>query len=169
MRRLASLMAATALVVTLATPVAAAGPVRTWLTEEEIPFGAEYCGFPVLLEDYFAKVKAFEFPVARDGSQRFTTAGVFKSTLANVDTGESIDVVLGGHLVQTLAADGSLHVEGKENTLIWYGSADAALAESGQGIFIVNGRATEDYDATGAFTGATYGGRLTDVCAMLAE
>jgi hypothetical protein len=76
---------------------------------------------------------------------------------------------LGGHLVQTLAPDGSLHVEGKGNTLLWYSAAEAALAESGQGLFIVNGRATEDYDATGAFTGASYGGRLTDVCAMLAE
>jgi len=168
-RRIVSLLAATLLALLSAMPAAAqGGPERIWLGEEEIPFGEEYCGFPVLLEDYFATTKVLIFPADEDGNQRLIQNGVFKSTVTNLDDpGQSTNLNLGGKITLYFNADGTVRVEGSGTILLWYSPVEAAVSELGAGIFLLHGRATERYGPTGLVE-ATYTGRVTDLCAQLA-
>lgn len=168
-RRIVSILAATLLVLLSALPAAAKGPERFWLTPEEILFGPEYCGFPVLLEDSFSSVKAMVFPPDGDGNQRIVQSGLFKSSLTNLaDTGESTTLNLGGKITIYFRADGTVRAEGSGTILLWYSPAEAAVSELGSGLFLAHGRATERYGPAGNLVEATYTGRVTDLCAQLA-
>jgi hypothetical protein len=169
-RRLIALATGAALALGVAAPVAAqGGPDREWLEEEVILFGEEYCGFEVLLEDHFAKVKVLSFPQDAAGNQRFIVAGVFKSTLTNLETGASIDITLGGSITYDEAADGTAVGVGRGTVLFWYSDEEAAGSQLGQGLFYGRGTGTEWYDASGMVERATFTGRSTDLCAELSR
>ncbi len=167
-RRLVSLLAAAVLLLGVAAPVAAQGPETNWLPEEVIPFGSEFCGFPVLLEDHFAKVKELIFPPDEKGNQRIIVSGVYKSTLTNESTGESMRINIPGKLAIHFDADGSSVWHGSGNILVWYTPDQADESELGSGLFLVRGRVTEVYDAEFNLIEATYTGHVTDLCAELA-
>ncbi|MBW3612364.1 MAG: hypothetical protein KY392_00725 [Chloroflexi bacterium] len=168
MRRLVSLLASLALTLAVAAPAAAQGPERNWLPEEVIPFGPEYCGFPVLLEDQFAKVKELIFPPDGEGNQRIIVTGIYKSTLTNETTGEAIGINIPGKLTIHFLADGSSVWHGSGHILVWYTPDQADESELGAGLFLVRGRVTEVYDADFNLIEATSTGRVTDLCAQLA-
>ena len=167
MRRLISLLAAALLLLALAAPVAAQGPERSWTEESELSFGPEYCGFPAQLVDTFSANKALVFPPDGDGNSRIILAGVIKSTLTNLDTEAATDVVLGGKINIFIRADGSAHVRGSGSIFVWYSPTEAPVTETGAGLFLVHGRATETYSAEGELLSADYTGRLIDLCAEL--
>ena len=165
MRRLISLLAAALLLLAVAVPVAAQGPERFWTEESELFFGPEYCGFPAQLVDTFSANKALVFPPDGEGNSRIIAAGVIKSTLTNTDA--ATDVVLGGKITIFIGADGSAHVRGSGTIFLWYSSTEAPVAETGAGLFLLHGFATETYSAEGALLSADYTGRLIDLCAEL--
>ena len=167
--RAMSLCAALLALVVAVGPVAAAGarPVLTWLPKETIDFGAEYCGFPVQLQDTFAAMLQAEYPVDRHGNQRTTFTGIFKSRLTNQETGRTTNIGLPGYSVFTVHADGSADYRVLGTALAWYTEADEAVSELDQGIWYVVGSATERYDPDGNLVEATYSGRKTDLCARL--
>ena len=133
MRRLVGLLAAIALLLTVAAPVAAQGPARFWTEEVVQSFGPEYCGFPVELVDSFSANKALVFPADDDGNSRIIAAGVIKSTVTNLDSGATTDVNLGGKVTISFAGDGSVHAEGNGTIFGWYSPAEASAAETGVG------------------------------------
>ena len=167
MRRLVGLLAAIALLLAVAAPVAAQGPERFWTEETVQSFGPEYCGFPVELVDSFSANKALVFPADDDGNSRIIAAGVIKSTVTNLDSGAATDVNLGGKVTIFFAGDGSVHAEGNGTIFVWYSPAEASAAETGAGLFLVQGRATEQYSTEGVLLSADYTGRLVDLCAEL--
>jgi hypothetical protein len=166
MRRFATLIAASLLILAVAAP-AAAQPERTWLEPETIHFEG-YCPFPVLLEDDAVKVKELAFPPDAEGDQRLIYPGFYKSTLTNLATGASIRIMTSGSVNFTIRADGTASASGHGRTLVWYTAADAPDSDLGQGLFIVRGVATETYDADFNVTSATYRGTVRDICAELA-
>ena len=167
MRRLVGFLAAIALLLAAAAPVAAQGPERSWTEESELSFGPEYCGFPAQLVDTFSANKALVFPPDGDGNSRILAPGVIKSTLTNLDTEAATDVVLGGKITILIRADGSAHVRGSGSIFVWYSPTEAPVTETGAGLFLVHGRATETYSAEGALLSADYTGQLIDLCAEL--
>ena len=167
MRRLISLLAAALLLLALAAPVAAQGPERSWTEETELSFGPEYCGFPAQLVDTFSANKALVFPPDGDGNSRIVLAGVIKSTLTNLDTEATTDVVLGGKINIFIGTDGSARVRGSGSIFLWYSPTEAPVTETGAGLFLVHGRATETYSAEGELLSADYTGQLIDLCAAL--
>ena len=117
--------------------------------------------------DSFSANKALVFPADDDGNSRIIAAGVIKSTVTNLDSGAATDVNLGGKVTILFAGDGSVHAEGNGTIFVWYSPAEAAAAETGAGLFLVQGRATEQYSTEGVLLSADYTGRLVDLCAEL--
>ena len=105
-------------------------------------------------------------PTAR-GTAAILLAGVIKSTLTNLDSEADTDVVLGGKINILIGADGSAHVRGTGTIFLWYSPTEAPVTETGAGLFLVHGRATETYSDEGALLNADYTGRLIDLCAKL--
>jgi len=167
MRRLIGLLVAVVLLLAAAAPVAAQGPERFWTGESELSFGPEYCGFPAQLVDSFSANKALVFPPDRHGNSRIISSGVIKSTVTNLESSQATDVVLGGKITIFIRADGSVRVEGSGTIFLWYSPTEAPVAETGAGLFLLHGRATERYSAEGALISAEYTGRLVDLCAEL--
>jgi hypothetical protein len=169
MRRSLSLLAAALLLVALAAPVAAAGPERFWTEESELSFGPEYCGFPAQLVDSFSANKSLVFPPDTDGNVRIISPGVIRSTLTNLDSDASTRLNLGGKITIRIAGDGSAHVRGSGTIFLWYSPTEAPVAETGAGLFLLHGHATEVYSVEGALLSAEYTGRLIDLCAELGD
>ena len=155
MRRLTSLLAAALLLLAHAAPVAAQGPERFWTDETEMSFGPEYCGFPAQLVDTHSANKSLVFPPDRHGNSRIIAAGVIKSTVTNLDSGAATDVVLGGKINILIGADGSAHVRGSGSIFVWYSPTEAPVTETGAGLFLVHGGATETYSAEGELLSPT--------------
>ena len=167
MRRLIAMLGAALLLLAAAAPVAAQGPERFWTEESELSFGPEYCGFPTQLVDSFSANKALVFPPDDDGNFRIIAAGVIKSTVTNLDSEAATDIVLGGKISIFVGGDGSARVRGSGTIFLWYSPAEAPVTETGAGLFLLHGRATEVYSAEGALLSADYTGRLVDLCDQL--
>jgi hypothetical protein len=167
MRRLVGVLAAIGFLLAAAAPVAAQGPERSWTEEAVQSFGSEYCGFPVELVDTFSANKALVFPPDGDGNSRINAPGVIKSTVTNLDSGAAIDVNLGGRVAIFFGGDGSVRAEANGTIFAWYSPSEAAAAETGGGLFLVQGRVTEQYSTEGVLLRADYTGRLVDLCAEL--
>jgi hypothetical protein len=171
MRRLFAVGSALALTLVLAAPVAAQGaPERERWTEPEILFfGEEICGFEIMLEDTFANVNAFFFPVDRHGNERMMFSGGFRSTLTNLETHASIDITYFGRQVWWISADGTAEVTTSGGTLFWFTEQEAEVSEFGHGMWLLRGQGIERYDADGNLVHAGYRGKIVlDVCAALA-
>ena len=121
----------------------------------------------VLGADTFARVQILTFPEQADGTVRQDIQQIFRGTLTNEDTGASIPYVLAGRGAFQFLADGRTLISGRGTSLVWYGAADAAASQLGQGIFLVNGTTSERYDAEGNLVAASARGRIVDVCAAL--
>jgi hypothetical protein len=150
---------------TIATPVLAVQPGRTWIGEETILYDG-YCSFPVLLEDSHASVKELAFPPDATGAQRLIYAGVFQSTLTNLDTGATTEVVIGSRVTYRFLADGTGRADASGRVLYYYTAEEAGVSELGQGLFLGAGRGFEEYDENG-LTRAGFTGRATDLCEVL--
>ena len=122
---------------------------------------------PVELVDSFSANKALVFPPDGDGNSRLIAPGAIKSTVTNLDSGAATDVILGGKVAVFFGGDGSVRAEGTGTIFVWYSPAEAAAAETGAGLFLVQGRATEQYSTEGVLLQADYTGRLVDLCAEL--
>ena len=142
------------LVLALATPAAAARPLR-----EVIPpagdFTEESCGFPVLVhqEGYTIRLTFYD---KNDEVLRTTqTYPQFKVTLTNLETGKSLRIVDPG---PGFFDEGTLVGSGP-----WFwGQQNPVTGEPG--MFLTYGRFTLDFD-TGAIS---LNGRIRDLCAELA-
>jgi hypothetical protein len=167
MRRFVGLLAAIGFLLAAAAPVVAQGPERSWTEEAVQSFGSEYCGFPVELVDTFSANKTLVFPPDGDGNSRINAPGVIKSTVTNLDSAAAIDVTLGGRVTIFFGGDGSVSAEANGTIFAWYSPAEAAAAETGSGLFLVQGRVTEQYSTEGVLVRADYTGRLVDLCAEL--
>ena len=170
MRRLVSLAIALASLAVFAAPVAAQGPER--FPNEPTTLGPEVfgdaCDFPVELVDTFAAGSTKVFPIDEDGDERILSTGGFRSTLTNLDTGETIDIKYFGRVQLTYRADGTADVSASGGTLNWITSGDV-LSTLGRGIWLVHGHITGRIDAETFFflEPERVTGQVVDVCAAL--
>ena len=163
-----ALLAAALLMVLAASPAAAHGkPDRVVFTEPEVFQIDGACEFSVLGADDFARGQILTFPEDADGTVRVNITQVFRGTLTNADTGASMRYVLAGRGAFKFFADGRMLIAGSGTSLVWYGAADAGASQLGQGIFLVHGTTSEQYDAEGNLMDASARGRIVDVCAAL--
>ena len=163
-----ALVSATLLVLLAASPAAAHGkPDRVVFTEPDVFQIDGACEFSVGGADDFARVQILTFSEDAAGTVRVNIEQIFRGTLTNADTGASIPYVLAGRGAFQFLADGRATISGKGTSLVWYGAADAAASQLGQGIFLVNGTTSERYDAEGNLVAASARGRIVDVCAAL--
>jgi hypothetical protein len=156
------------LLVMAISPAAAHGKPDRVVGNEPAVFEIEgSCEFPVLVEDSFARFQILTFGEDADGNVRSDIQATFRGTLTNEDTGASMPYVLAGRAALRFWADGRTSTAGSGTGLAWYDAASAAASQLGQGIFLVSGRVTEQYDADGNLVDATARGRIVDVCAAL--
>ena len=99
---------------------------------------AETCEFPVELVDTFAAGTTKVFPADADGDQRVLFTGGFRSTITNLDTGESIDVKYFSRIRYVFHPDGTVDVSATGGTINIF-SADDVHATLGRGLFLVHG------------------------------
>ena len=170
LHRLFSLLAAPALLLVLAAPAAAQGPER--FPNQPVTLGPEVfagtCAFPVQLVDSFAAGTTKLFPVDANGDQRMLVTGGYRSTLTNLDTGESIDIKYFGRLEYIFRADGTVDLSVSGGALNWL-TADDVHSILGQGIWLLHGHVTARLDAETflLLEPETVHGRITDLCAAL--
>jgi hypothetical protein len=173
MRRALALLVSVCLTLLIAAPVAAGGKPEknrlepTYLGPEV--FG-DACGFPVDLLDLSGHANELIFPVDANGDQRYVNNGGFTSTLTNLDSGKQITITFHGYVELVFRADGTVDVSTSGGVLHWFTSADV-LSPFGQGIFLTHGRVTYvvDADTFLVVMPGTVKGRVTDICAALAE
>ena len=162
-----ALCAALVLVALVAGPSLAAPPTHEYAPAGPIEFGdGELCDFPLRLSTVVDRGKTTTFAPGKDGSQRIETRGFASSLLETLDTGKQVTYAGGYRLSFRFAGDGSVRVDG--TGLITAYDFEGDVSELGVGIWSVEGHATEHYDSTGTFLFATFDGRATDVCALLA-
>jgi hypothetical protein len=162
-----ALCAAVVLVALIAGPSLAAPPTHEYAPAGPIEFGAgELCDFPLRLSTVVDRGKTTTFAPGTDGSQRVETRGFASSLLENLDTGKQVTYAGGYRLSFRIAADGSVRADGTGQITAFYLEGD--VTELGAGIWSVEGHVTEHYDATGTFLFATFDGRATDLCALIA-
>jgi hypothetical protein len=169
MRKMAiAALGAVLLMVMAISPAAAHGKPDRFVGTEPAVFEIEgICDFPVLGEDSVARFQILTFAEDADGNVRSDIEQIFRGTLTNEDTGASMGYVLAGRGAFRFWADGRTSLAGSGTTLAWYDAASAAASQLGQGIFLISGRITEQYDADGNLVAATARGRIVDVCAAL--
>ncbi len=170
MKALLSLAVALVSLLAFAGAVAAKAPDR--FPNEPTVLGpdalAETCEFPVELVDTFAAGTTKVFPADADGDQRVLFTGGFRSTITNLDTGESIDVKYFSRIRYVFHPDGTVDVSATGGTINIF-SADDVHATLGRGLFPVHGNSTARLDAETflLLEPDTIRGRVFDICAAL--
>ncbi len=138
-RRLVPIALAALLTIGFVSPAAAAKPEK--IPNE--PITQEFdCGFPVGLQDTFAKGHVRIFTPDKDGNVKFHSNGGFRSTLTNLDHPEiTIDVSFFGHINFIFNADGTIWVKQSQEALRWFtDEADAAMFGLDPGVYIFSGK-----------------------------
>jgi hypothetical protein len=165
MTRVVALLAAVLLVAALAPAAAADQPGRTEIPPTE-PFvlGAQFCGFPVLVENIAEKEKILDF-----GDHAIIT-GSLKTRLTNMTNSRSVELNISGPVHAELTADGRGSVIRQEGgTLFSIGPVLAARLGSEPGLFLSRGLVVVEVDFAIGITAITQvGGTWADVCDLLA-
>ena len=169
MRRFVPIALAALLLIGLVTPVAAAKPEK--IPNE--PIAQEFdCGFPVALQDTFAKGNIRIFTPGKDGSVKFHSNGGFRSTLWNVEHPEiTIDVSFFGHINLTFNPDGTIWVKQSQEALWWFTDpADSGMFGLDPGVYIFSGKVEVLTDENFVAIAAASMKNVTvrDLCAELA-
>jgi len=126
------------------------------------------CDFPVEIVDSFTNSKALAFPEDTNGDQIVSFVGGYRSTITNLDSGESLDISYFGRALYAFHADGTLEVDSGGSLIAWY-TADDTLSSFDPGIYFITGRVHIRVDA-GTFLALQpeqVNGKVIDLCAAL--
>ena len=147
----------------------AAKPVTGPSPNNPYAFAAgEMCTNAVVFENTTLKARDSVFAVSKSGSQRILTRGMGVSRVVDQVTGATYHMKGGFGFRVTIAADGSVRVDGHGTDIIaWYYPGDDS--DLGPGLFDINGSITEWYAPDGTFIKATAKGSATDICAALGD
>jgi hypothetical protein len=162
MRRLAVVLLLTVLALVVATPSALAAPP----THERVPVDVHFvdessCGFPIEIRQT-GFVIAIDWVDENGVSRHFEAAPQLKTTLTNLDTGESIRIIIAGPVHITESPDGSLTVVGTGNWLFHNNpktDEPGLFRTSGHFVFSIDAQGNESFQFTG---------HVIDLCAELA-
>lgn len=164
-RRMAAVVTAVLTLSMIAAPSALAAPpehAMTVSTPIEFPAG-DVCDDAVRFENTTLRGKDTVFAPAPSGRQRIVSRGSGVSLVTNLETGATYEFRGGVQITFTFAADGSLRADAHGSDFIaWYYEGDQSDLDPG--LYQVSGHLTEWYDPQGALTGATYSGRVTNLC-----
>ena len=170
MWRLTTPLVAGLLLAALATSSALAGKPATGPSpNNSYAFAAgEMCTNAVVFENTTLKARDSAFGVSPSGTQRILSRGMGVSRVVDQATGATYHMKGGFGFRVTIAADGSVRVDGHGTDIIaWYYPGDDS--ELGPGLFDINGYITEWYAPDGTFLKATSRGSATDICAALGD
>jgi hypothetical protein len=155
-----------AIVFGVLVPVAAADQPSKTEIPPTAPFviGAQFCGFPVLVDNFVEKAKVLDF------GDHLIVTGSLKTRLTNLSSARAVDLNISGPVHAQLTADGKgsvTHFEG--HTLFSISPLLAARLGIDHGLFLSTGLVVVEVDFAIGITSITQvGGTWTDVCELLA-
>lgn len=168
MRRIRALVLAIASVFSVGVaPALAAPPVHEPLALDALEFAAgDMCSFAIRVETTGGNVRQTTFAPAPDGTVRILQRGYATSLVTNLDSGETLALGGGSRITIAFRADGSIDAWGSGVFFAFYVEGDAS--DLGPGMHVVMGRVTERYAPNGSLIRATFKGRSTNLCEVLA-
>ena len=170
MRRAFALVAALALVLIAAVPVAAKGTpeiVRLEPSVLDADFLAGTCDFPVELVDRSTNGKLMFFPPEDDGSQLMRSTGGYVSDLTNLATGASITLHYYSKIDFDFQPDGSQIIHSGGSVFIFVFEGDD-LSVFDPGLYLVTGSTRSHVGPDGfALAPEQVKGKVVDLCAAI--
>jgi hypothetical protein len=168
MRRISALvLAIMSMLVVGVGPALAAPPVHVPLDLPPLEFAAgDMCTFPILLDLTDDRIREMTFAPTGDGTVRVVQRGSGLNIATNLWTGETLSFAGGSIVTILFRADGSIDAWGAGSLFAFSFEGDAS--DLVRGMHSIRGRAVEHYAPDGSLVNATFSGRSTNMCEVLA-